>query len=163
MAMQQSAAPSALRALPPSLTVAAVINWAAYIHTNRSPSTGAERLPLTDAEQIIQQPLVNNDDVPGDDPTAIPLAQRPARQQTGWINSGNQMRRRNSIHAAEEFVITDTIGSGSNVMINRVEAASYGQEPGTVHGTDRPDHNARHEDPRFAIGDGFDDVSLHHE
>lgn len=159
MAMQQFAASSTPKALPPALTAAAVINWALYVLTNHVPSVDAER-------GVEQGPEIDND-APGDEPAAVRLNERLGQQQTGVVNDAARARRRNSIRLVERPTVTNGTSPGSNPIATSTDAISYLQQTDTVENASRPRQNTliqenRHEDSRFVVGDGFDDVSLHH-
>jgi hypothetical protein len=160
MVMQQNAASSFLKALPPSLTAAAVVNWGLYTLTNHAP--------LEDAEQGNGGSIEIDDHTPGVEPGALRMSARSRGQQTGIVNDAGQPRRRNSLRPHGGSAETNGSASGSDTLGVRMDTTSQHQQAGIVDNAGRsarrnpPNLQDRLEDPEFfVVGDDSDDAASH--
>ena len=162
--MQQFAASSVLKALPPALTLAAVINWSVYQYQL------ANCVPLMDIEQGNRGATEVEDHAPGHEPSAIVMHARSNQQQIGIANDFNQPRHRNSLRqniaapGSDAQVIAGGNSSGSDPAVIVRRAGPCHQQTSTINAARRPscyssfNLQSRLEDPEnFVIGDDSDD------
>ena len=160
MGMQQLAAQSALKALPPSLAAAAFMNWGL--------DQLAKRAPLGDIERDHAR-LVDNHGR-GEESQATELGPRPHRQQAGIIGA-SQPRRRNSLrlaNAESRSVVPrlNIAASDYHAVVTATAPTPHFQQTGTVNEASRqsnhnplyPQDELRHPD-YFVIGPDSDDSS----
>lgn len=160
IAMQQSAVSSTLKALPPALTAAAVVNWALYVLTHH--------VPYPDIEQGLGRRSSPESDEPRDELVSLCLEERLGQQQTGIVNHAAETTRRTSVYSVESSTTTNDAGLESNSATHRADNVSHVQQVDAIGYAVRPrpntsHHHNRDHDPRFVVADGFDDVSLYLE